>query len=103
MTAALGGVDLNSIITQMQSSSGAGDVLEDSRRILLRAAKEVQYSLETPKETCERFRYSGLGLSIAHVFYQIKLFDILVDRADSPISTRDLANETKTDPNLLGK
>ncbi|KAL8982000.1 MAG: hypothetical protein Q9177_005407 [Variospora cf. flavescens] len=101
MTAALGGVDLNSIITQMQSSSGAGDVLEDSRRILLRAAKEVQYSLETPKETCDRFRYSGLDLSIAHVFYQIKLFDILVDRADSPISTRDLANETKTDPNLL--
>lgn len=58
MTAALGGVDLNSIITQMQSSGGAGDVLEDSRRILLRAAKEVQYSLETPKETCDRFRYS---------------------------------------------
>ncbi|KAL9016662.1 MAG: hypothetical protein Q9185_005989 [Variospora sp. 1 TL-2023] len=85
----------------MQSSGGAGGVLEESRQILLRAAKEVQYSLETPEETCDRFCYSGLDLSISYVFCQIKLFNILADRADSPISTRDLANETKTDPNLL--
>ncbi|KAL9009308.1 MAG: hypothetical protein Q9173_005647 [Seirophora scorigena] len=88
-TSALSGVNVTNIIAQMRSLSGSGDVPEDSCRILLQSAKELQHSLETPMETCDRLHYS--------------LFDILVKLADAPMSTSDLANETKTDPTLLGK
>lgn len=120
--------DIAGTIRDVRSRIASGDLPADSRRALLQDVKELQYELETPRETCIRYRYSvcalldfsfstycirkimltkglatqGLDLTISYIFYQIRLFDVLVKRAKSPISTDDLANETNTDPILLG-
>lgn len=44
----------------------------------------------------------ALDLSIAYIFHQTHLFDILTKHAKSPVSGDDLAKETNTDPALLG-
>ncbi len=44
----------------------------------------------------------ALDLTIAYIFHQIHIFDILTKHAKSPVSTDDLAKETNTDPTLLG-
>ncbi|KAL8965802.1 MAG: hypothetical protein Q9197_006320 [Variospora fuerteventurae] len=106
MTAALGGVDLN---IPSNSSAGRqrgpiqpGNARRDMRSILLLGScLDGLERAEDRHQTDEYLVIQGLDLSISYVFCQIKLFNILADRADSPISTRDLANETKTDPNLL--
>ncbi|KAL8757503.1 MAG: hypothetical protein Q9184_004183 [Pyrenodesmia sp. 2 TL-2023] len=90
-------------IANVRSRVAGGGLPGDSRRALLKEVKELQYELETPKETCNRYRNSGLDLSIAYIFYHIKLFDILLKHGKSPVSTGDLAQETKTDPKLLGR
>ncbi|KAI4265233.1 MAG: hypothetical protein L6R38_009566 [Xanthoria sp. 2 TBL-2021] len=121
--------DIAGTIRDVRSRIASGDLPADSRRALLQDVKELQYELETPRETCIRYRYSvcalldfsfstycirkimltkglatqGLDLTISYIFYQIRLFDVLVKRAKSPISTDDLANETNTDPILLGR
>ncbi|KAL8842741.1 MAG: hypothetical protein Q9170_000397 [Blastenia crenularia] len=96
---------IDNMIGQMQAVAGGTEVgilSEESRQRLLQAAREMQYNLETAKETCLRYRYSPLDLTITHIFHKLKLFDILVKHKDSPISTDQLAKETQTDPLLLG-
>lgn len=58
MVPAVGGSDVGDIIAHIRSYDGANELPEDSRQSLLQAAKELQYNLETPKETCLRYRYS---------------------------------------------
>ncbi|KAL8929576.1 MAG: hypothetical protein Q9208_001245 [Pyrenodesmia sp. 3 TL-2023] len=78
-------------IADVRSRVAGGRLPGDSRRALLKEVKELQYELESPKETCNRYRNS------------IKLFDVLIKHGKSPISTDDLAKETKTDTKLLGR
>lgn len=97
---------VENMIESMRAISGDGGdgvMPEKSRQQLLQAAKELQYNMETPSETCNRYRYSALDLTITYIFHQIKLFDILVKERASSVSTDDLARETHTDPLLLGR
>ncbi|KAL8939062.1 MAG: hypothetical protein Q9216_003569 [Gyalolechia sp. 2 TL-2023] len=94
------------MIDSMRAITGddqTGVLPETSRQQLLQAAKDLQYNLETSVETCNRYRYSALDLTITHIFHQIKLFEILTKHDASPVSTDDLAKETHTDPLLLNR
>ncbi|KAI4115169.1 MAG: hypothetical protein LQ338_007897, partial [Usnochroma carphineum] len=102
MTSVMSGSAVGLVVDHMRSCGEVRDLPEDSRQSLLQAAKELQHNLETPKETCNRYRYSALDVTVAYIFHQIKLFDTLVIYADSRISTNGLAKETHTDPVLLG-
>ncbi|KAL8767940.1 MAG: hypothetical protein Q9209_005728 [Squamulea sp. 1 TL-2023] len=89
------------------------DVLnEDSRQALLKTCKELQYQLESPRETANRLHYAastfaysnaGMDLAVAHIFNSIKLFHVLAKHKEAPITTDEIAKETNADPELLGR
>ncbi|KAI4116384.1 MAG: hypothetical protein LQ345_003198, partial [Seirophora villosa] len=96
-TSALSGVKVTDMIARMQSLSGAGDVPEDSRRVLLQAAKELQHSLETPKETCDRLHYSTVSFTsgMPHVV-DLPRFLAQTDYQNPTDSTRTVAQLTRS-------
>lgn len=69
--------DVEKMIDSMRAMAREAEIgvlPESSRQQLLQAAKELQYSTETPSETCNRYRYSvGILIFIALLFNMITL------------------------------
>lgn len=95
--------DLEETITSIRARIASGPLPEDSRRALLQAAKDLQYELETPINTVNRYTYSAYDLVTTRIFHEVKVFDILIDLEPTAISTDELAKRTNTDPVLLGR
>ncbi|KAL8787373.1 MAG: hypothetical protein Q9213_002256 [Squamulea squamosa] len=80
------------------------DILsEDSRQALLKTCRELQYQLESDRDTTNRLHYAGMDLTVAHIFNSIKLFHVLIKHKEAQITTDEIAKETNTDPELLSR
>lgn len=113
-------IQVQSLIGELHKYTEPSNLNEDSRVALLKACKDMQYKLESSRETANRLHYAvsipslqwdihaemhtyqGMDLAVAHIFNTIKLLHVLIKHQESPISTDELAKETNTDPVLLG-
>ncbi|KAI4241941.1 MAG: hypothetical protein L6R42_011153, partial [Xanthoria sp. 1 TBL-2021] len=113
-------IQVQSLIGELHKYTEPCNLNEDSRVALLKACKDMQYKLESSRETANRLHYAvsipslqwdfhaemhiyqGMDLAVAHIFNTIKLLHVLIKHQESPTSTDELAKETNTDPVLLG-
>ncbi|TVY75550.1 O-methyltransferase lepI [Lachnellula suecica] len=98
---------LDSVATQIKEATMAAD--EADRKRILNSLKELQYSIEKPKDTMQRISHcymltkeQHLVLSTIRTVLDLKVFNILVD-SSGPVHLDALSKQSGADPILLGR
>ncbi|THV52662.1 hypothetical protein BGAL_0073g00370 [Botrytis galanthina] len=90
---------MDTITAQIQNLAANAD--EAARKKLLDTLRNLQYSIETPHDTLQRFAGLHLQITAARIGVDLGIFDAIQESKD-PISVETLALKTNAAPELLG-
>jgi len=90
---------MDSIISQVKDLAGKAD--EHGRDQLLIALRDLQYSIETPKDTFMRVYNAHLQVAVAYVGSQLGVFRELASEKGGVLTTAELAERSSASPDLL--
>lgn len=96
---------VTALLKQIDEFSGDADkVAHDDalRRKLVQASRKLSQELETPAETWQRIAYLPLQIVVARIAVDLDLFGLLT-KASTPSSVAALAEQTNSEPLLLGR
>ncbi|PQE30043.1 hypothetical protein CJF32_00009466 [Rutstroemia sp. NJR-2017a WRK4] len=91
---------MDSIVDQIQNLAKTAD--EAGRKSLIDSLRNLQYSIETPYDTLQRFAGLHLQITMARVGVDLGIFDALMESKE-PLSVEALAEKTKAAEELLGR
>ncbi|KAF7924948.1 uncharacterized protein EAE98_007036 [Botrytis deweyae] len=91
---------MDAIVTQIQKLTANAD--EAARKKLIDTLQTLQYNIETPYDTLQRFAGLHLQISAARIGVDLGIFNAIQESKD-PISVETLALKTKAAPELLGR
>ncbi|TEY71677.1 hypothetical protein BOTCAL_0088g00090 [Botryotinia calthae] len=91
---------MDAITAQIQKLAAKAD--EATRKNLIDTLQNLQYSIETPYDTLQRFAGLQLQITAARIGVDLGIFDAIQESKD-PISVEALVLKTNAAPKLLGR